>query len=103
MGMHGLNDELVEQMKAVFQNHPSVQSVVLFGSRAMQKYRIGSDIDLAIKGPALTMWELLDLQIELEELGLLYKFDVKDFKKIKNPDLIHHIQRVGREIYQVAC
>ncbi len=99
---YGLDDSLIDQMKAVFSRHNSVRQVIMFGSRAMQTYRTGSDIDLAVVSETLTRDELLDLQIQLEELGFLYEFDVKDLKKIKNPELVSHIKRVGAVLYEGA-
>lgn len=99
---YGLNDDVIDQMRTVFGRHDAVRQVIMFGSRAMETHRTGSDIDLAIVSDTLTRDELLDLQIQLEELGFLYEFDVKDLKKIKNPDLITHIKRVGKVLYEGA-
>ncbi len=96
---YGLTDELLQQIKEVFRQHPSVWRVIVFGSRAMNTHRAGSDIDLAVMGNNLTRDELLDLQIQLDELGFLYEFDVKDLTKIRNPELVDHIERVGSVVY----
>ena len=78
---YGLDDSVIDQMKMVFSRHNSIRQVIMFGSRAMQTHRAGSDIDLAVVSETLTRNELLDLQIQLEELGFLYEFDVKNLKK----------------------
>ena len=99
---YGLDDSVIDQMKMVFSRHNSVRQVIMFGSRAMQTHRVGSDVDLAVVSETLTRNELLDLQIQLEELGFLYEFDVKNLKKIKNPELVSHIKRVGVILYEVT-
>lgn len=99
---YGLDDSVIDQMKMVFSRHNSVRQVIMFGSRAMQTHRAGSDIDLAVVSETLTRNELLDLQIQLEELGFLYEFDVKNLKKVKNPELVSHIKRVGVILYEVT-
>lgn len=99
---YGLDDSVIDQMKMVFSRHNSVRQVIMFGSRAMQTHRAGSDIDLAVVSETLTRNELLGLQIQLEELGFLYEFDVKNLKKIKNPELVSHIKRVGVILYEVT-
>lgn len=96
---NGLDASIMQQMQGVFSNYPSIDRVILFGSRAMQTHRIGSDIDLALESDKLTWDELLDIQIQLDELGYLYKFDVKDLKRIQNPELLDHIHRVGDVVY----
>ena len=68
----------------------------------MQTQRTGSDIDLAVEGDSLTRDELLDVQIQLEELGYLYQFDVNDVKRIHNKELLAHIHRVGHVIYDTV-
>ncbi len=97
---YGLSDELLAQMTAVFRCHPAIVRVVLFGSRAMQTHRPGSDIDLTVIGDGLTNSDLLIIQIQLDDLGFLYRFDINLLAAIQNPDLVAHIQRVGKTIYE---
>ncbi|MBN2637466.1 MAG: nucleotidyltransferase domain-containing protein [Bacteroidales bacterium] len=68
---------------------------MLFGSRAKGNYNRGSDIDLTIKGDNLTLNDVLDLSIDLDDLMLPYKFDLIIYDRIKEKDLIDHILRVG--------
>ena len=98
---YGLTREVLEQIRDVFRKNRAVDQVLLYGSRAMGTHRPGSDIDLAISGTALTFSILLDLTIRLDELELLYTFDLQRLDAIKNPDLIDHIQRVGISIYEI--
>jgi len=92
----------LEQIKNVFAANSSVREVILFGSRAMGNYKAGSDIDLAIVSldDRLKFDDMLDLGIQLEQLGFLYRFDLQYFNQIKNQDMKDHIDRVGMLIYR---
>lgn len=72
---------------------------MLFGSRAKGNAQPGSDIDLALKGPAVTEQTVLRLRVALDDLPLPFFFDVVHYETLQNPDLIDHIDRVGRVIY----
>jgi len=98
-GSFGLSPSTIEKIKAVFVNHPEVEQVVLYGSRAKGNYRPGSDIDLAILGEGVTLTQLLKIENELDELLLPYKIDLSQLHKIENPDLVAHIRRVGEVFY----
>ncbi|NCX95621.1 MAG: nucleotidyltransferase domain-containing protein [Chitinophagia bacterium] len=97
---YGLYDDDIQSIKQIFAAHPEVAEVILFGSRAMGNYRPGSDIDLAIMSDSLTLNTLLALQIELENLGLLYKIDLLDYKKIKDADVRNNILLNGKVFYR---
>jgi len=99
---YGLSNEVLQLLEAVFTQHPVVERVILYGSRALGTYRTGSDIDLAISGKQLTRQKLLDLRIDLDKLDLIHTVDVLNLKTVSNPDLLDHIQRIGILIYQSA-
>lgn len=46
--MFGLPDDTLIKFKQVFEKHPEVKSVLIYGSRAIGNYREGSDIDLSL-------------------------------------------------------
>jgi len=96
----GLSDSDIQQMQEVFTAHPSVREVLIFGSRAMGNYGPGSDIDLAVVSDTLTFDDLLELNVSIERIGLLYKIDLLDFKRITDPDVREHIQRAGKVFYR---
>ncbi len=91
----GLSSDVLEQIATVLRQNPAVERAILYGSRAMGTYRSGSDIDMAVAGKDLTFNGLLALMNQLEDLDLLYSFDVQQYEKIQNTDLIDHINRVG--------
>jgi uncharacterized protein len=96
----GLTDGDILLLQNVFATHPKVLKVILFGSRAMGNYRLGSDIDFAIISDGITYAEQLQLAVALENLGLLYKIDIQDMSKIADPEVLDHINRVGKVFYR---
>ncbi len=95
----GLSQGTQAKMNAVFARYPQIDRVTLYGSRAKGNYKRGSDIDLVISSPTMTLAQLLRLENELDDLLLPYKIDISLLDHIDNPDLLDHIQRVGREFY----
>lgn len=98
--MFGLSDTVVEDIRRIFKQHANIRKVLIFGSRAKETYHNGSDIDLAVVGDGLTYNQLMDISIQIEDLGLLYKVDVLDYQKQKGTPIGAHIDRVGRLFYQ---
>jgi len=98
--MYGLKKEDLSRIIAVFQHFPSITSVALYGSRAKGNYHSGSDIDITLfttdNPPKNLLFQVMD---RLDDLDLIYGFDVSLHQHIDNPSLIDHIQRVGIEIY----
>jgi len=96
----GLADSVISHINAVFARYPQVGVVRLYGSRAKGSYRSGSDIDLAIMGSGVSDLELLHIAGDIDELPLPYKVDLSLFRQIDNPELVEHIQRVGKVFYR---
>ncbi len=96
----GLKQTTVDKINVVFSTHPEIEQVILYGSRAKGNYRNGSDIDLTIKGEAVTLSQLLKIENELDDLLLPYKIDLSLLHKIEDTDLLDHIQRVGVVFYE---
>lgn len=99
MSVKGLSFQTTELLNKVFIKHLCLEKVVLFGSRAKGTARNNSDIDIAIYGISNEL-EIETIALELDELPLSYKFDVKAFDSIKNIALREHIERVGICIYE---
>lgn len=97
--MYGLSDIVIADLCRVFRRHPNIDKVFIFGSRAKGAYSEGSDIDLAAIGENLSFDQLMDISIQIEDLGLLYKVDVVDYNKNVGTPLGEHIDRVGRPFY----
>lgn len=96
--MFGLTDNALELMRGVFAQHPELDRVVIYGSRALGRERPNSDIDLAlfgrINGPALGQ-----IAAELDELPLPFLFDVANYAEITHAPLREHIDRHGQVLY----
>ena len=95
----GLTPDDIKCINDALAKVTGIDKVIIFGSRALGTNKKGSDIDLALVGNSLTFDSLLEAYSRLEELGLLYKFDLQLFNKIKDPNVLDHINRVG----QVLC
>ncbi|BBP45132.1 hypothetical protein THMIRHAS_05050 [Thiosulfatimonas sediminis] len=95
----GLSVEDLAQYQAVFANYPQIEKVILYGSRAKGTYRASSDIDLTIVGD-LDWSTFTRLESELDDLLLPYQVDLSLYSQIDNPDLIEHIQRVGKPFFK---
>lgn len=94
-----LDEKAWALIREVLRRHPEVSAAVLFGSRAKGMARPESDIDLALEG-ALTELVAAAIAAELEELPLPYRFDVQALGAIRSPELLAHIARVGRRVYE---
>jgi len=95
MPRFGLTESTVARIKGVFLGHPQICQVIIYGSRAKGNYRNGSDIDLTIKGEAVTLSELMKVETELDDLLLPYKIDLSLLHKINDAGLIAQINRAG--------
>jgi predicted nucleotidyltransferase len=96
----GLSSQHTDSICSVFRRHPSVDRVIIYGSRAKGNYKPSSDIDLTIIGTGVDTTELLKIENELDELLLIYKIDLSLLHQIANLDLVDHIQRVGQIFYE---
>ena len=93
----GLSTEDINKIKEVIARFPEVERVIIYGSRAKGNYKLASDIDLTLVGEKLTLSLLQSLENDMDDLLLPYKFDISIFHQISNPDLLNHIERVGKE------
>lgn len=98
--MFGLSQNHIDQICDKIAMFQEIEEVIIFGSRAMGNYKKGSDIDLALKGKAVTASTVNKLKLELsEKTNLPYFFDVIGYEKIKNQELINHINNFGVKLY----
>ncbi len=98
--MFGLKENTISSINSVFLNYPEVNTVLLYGSRAMGTYRYASDIDLTLMGKDLTFSLLAKIEADLDDLLLPYKMDLSVYTHIDNQELLDHIERVGAVFYQ---
>lgn len=94
-----INENLLKQMKDIFSADEEINKVILFGSRATNKEKENSDIDIAVVGKN----DLLFCERIKEKLSILptlLKFDVINYDDIKNAALKKHIDACGIVIYK---
>ncbi|HBA88260.1 MAG TPA: DNA polymerase III subunit beta [Geobacter sp.] len=97
---YGLLDRDMMHILDAVKSLPEISQVVLFGSRAKGNFKPASDVDLAIKGSAVTYETALKLaDILNEEKPLPYFFDVIHYEAITETRLLEHIDRVGVILY----
>ncbi|MBI2257801.1 MAG: nucleotidyltransferase domain-containing protein [Flavobacteriia bacterium] len=95
----GLTEDTITKINSVFENHPEVEQVIIYGSRAKGTYREGSDIDITLKGNELSYTLLSKINQEIDDLNTPYLFDISIFDKLNSPDLEEQIGRVGLVFY----
>lgn len=98
----GLKQETIDKINSVFEKHPEIDNVVIYGSRAKGNYRDGSDIDLTLNGKELKYSILSKIDQEIDDLNTPYLFDISIFDQLNAPDLEEHINRVGQIFYKKA-
>ncbi|MBK8550328.1 MAG: nucleotidyltransferase domain-containing protein [Ignavibacteria bacterium] len=99
-GNGGLRREDLENIIFILKKENGIESAYLFGSRAKGVYKNGSDVDIALKGKQIDHNLINHISYLLnEETPMPYRFDVINYNKIKNTELISHIDRNGQLIF----
>ncbi len=97
----GLKQSDLQVITDIIKKYSTIDSAVIFGSRAKGNFRSGSDVDIALFGKDIKRENILDISFLLNEETLMpYHFDILDFNTIQNPNLAEHIRRVGKVLYQ---
>ncbi len=96
----GLNDQEVSALRDAFAAFPEVEEAIIYGSRARGTNRVSSDIDITLKGKALTYLQLALLDARIDDLYLPYFVDLSLFSKLRNEDLLESINREGKVLYR---
>jgi predicted nucleotidyltransferase len=97
----GLRQLDLDQIVHILQKFSAVEKALIFGSRAKGNYKKGSDVDIAVMGRCVDHQVVAALSFQLNEESLLpYFFDIVHFDKVKEKELIEHIKRVGKCIYE---
>ena len=96
----GLKESELEEIVNTLASFDNVERAIVYGSRAKGNYKPFSDIDLTLCGDGLTQTDILRIADRFEDSNLPYMFDISDFSKLTNPDLIDHIERRGITIFQ---
>jgi predicted nucleotidyltransferase len=95
----GISEQSKEILLEILRSYPRITRAVIFGSRAKGNYNTGSDIDIAVYGADAET--AMNLSAELnEKTSSPYFFDVIAVEGLINPELLEHINRIGKEIYE---
>ena len=92
----GLTSRDIETISAILIRYDGIRRVRLFGSRAKWDHKPWSDIDLAIDGE----YDALHIQNDFEESTLPYFIDIINSKNCSSRELLEHIDRVGKILYE---
>ncbi len=95
----GLSAANSQAILARLAQHPDLDAVVLYGSRALGRHRPGSDIDLCLQAPSMTLGQLLELGAALDDLLLPWPIDLQLRHVIEHQPLLDHIDRVGLRLW----
>ena len=96
----GLEDKTIAKITEIFFLFPEIENAILFGSRAKGNFKNGSDIDIALRGKGVSLELLTKINSKLDDLSLPYTIDLSIFSFIDNPDLIDHIERIGKIFFK---
>ena len=95
----GVPEASQQRLLQLLCQHPHVEALWLFGSRAMGRYRPGSDLDLCLEGEQLTHRDRLQLMAAIDDLLLPWSVDLV-LRHEMPPELEAHLQRVGRCLWR---
>lgn len=96
----GLTSDQLALLTQVFQKHPQIDCVKLYGSRAKGTFQPRSDVDLVAFGHDINRFLIADILLDLADSDLPYQVDLQNYHELKNRALIEHIDRVGVVVYQ---
>jgi len=98
--MFGLSKKHLDEIINIISLHNEVEEASIFGSRALGTNKNASDVDIAVKGKNLKHLTISSLNGKLNfETYLPYYFDIINYNKIKNNQLIKHIDKFSIRIY----
>lgn len=96
----GLSEVDLQKILFIIASNYKVKKAFIFGSRAKGNYKNGSDVDIALSGINIDLNDISKIASTLnEETNMPYMFDVLNYDKLSNTDLITHIDTIGIQIY----
>lgn len=96
----GLAERDFKTIENIFNKYSEIREVFIFGSRATNKHKQGSDIDLAVINEGVPPQTIKALAAEFEESSLPYKVDLAYLPDLNQNDLAAQIHRIGILIYK---
>ena len=95
----GLTNAEMQRLVAVLATQPNIKKAIVYGSRAKGTNRKFSDVDLTLVGKNLMHSDLNQVAMRIDDLLLPYEFDLSLYSSLTNENLLEHIKRVGKVIY----
>jgi predicted nucleotidyltransferase len=96
----GLDKNLLEGIIRIITSHKKVDKIILYGSRAVNRFKRASDIDLAIAGSRWTADDIAVVKFNLDTfLPTALKFDVVLLDALKKKSLREDILEEGITVY----
>lgn len=83
--------------ETVLSTSSKIQNFILYGSRARGNFKPGSDIDLALVDPKMTIPELFQLQNKINDTQIPQKVDLTILHFIEYINLLEQIKKEGIE------
>ncbi|MEB2786872.1 nucleotidyltransferase domain-containing protein [Algoriphagus persicinus] len=96
----GISNSAQKILIDIFKKYPQVAHVLVYGSRAKGTHNNRSDLDLVITDREIDRFTLGELLSDINESDFPYTIDLQRLSRIKNENLIDHIQRVGKTFYR---
>ncbi len=96
----GLTNEEMQKLVAVLSTQPNIEKAIVYGSRAKGTNREFSDVDMTLMGKNLSHSDLNQVALKIDDLLLPYEFDLSLYSSLTNENLLEHIKRVGKVIYE---
>lgn len=101
MNPFGITKKSYKLLLELFSNHPQIEQVILYGSRAKGNFKKGSDIDLAIKGKDCNAEIATRVKSTINEvLPIPYKVDIVDYESLMFMELKQKIDEAGVVFYE---
>jgi len=98
----GLKKEFVDQIIQILREVKGLEKAVIFGSRANNSYKVGSDIDICVFGKQIDESEFNTLKFKLNEENVMpYFFDVIRFDDITTQHLKDEILANGKDLIKL--
>lgn len=95
-----LKNEFLKLIHVAAGKFPEIESIKLFGSRAVGTAKDGSDIDIVLFGNSVQRDTMLKLKDYLEnEVNIPHFFDIVIYDQISHDNLKSHIDSFGKTIY----